>query len=93
MSTLPPPVFQGTAVSCKCIYQHPPKKCSGSARVAASKEVSRAARSATPGGPPLQGIKLVALSTPEASLVRLAPLVGHLAVWEPLPNVSHWVLP
>ncbi len=22
----------------------------------------------------------------------LVPLVGHLALWEPLPSVSHWVL-
>ncbi len=34
-----------------------------------------------------------ALSTPEASLKRLVPLVSHLAVWEPLPSVSYWVLP
>ncbi len=46
-----------------------------------------------PDGPPLQSTELEALSTPEASLERLVPLVGHLAVWEPLPNVSHWVLP
>ncbi len=44
-------------------------------------------------GPPLQGTKLAALSTPEASLERLVPLAGHLEVWEPLPSVSHWVLP
>ncbi len=46
----------------------------------------------SPAGPPLQGTELAALSTPEASLKRLVPLVGHVAVWEPLPNVSHWVL-
>ncbi len=32
-------------------------------------------------------------SLPEASLKRLVPLVSHLAVWEPLPSVSYWVLP
>ncbi len=47
----------------------------------------------SPAGPLLQGNELAALSTPEASLKRLVPLVGHLAVWEPLPSVSHWVLP
>ncbi len=43
-------------------------------------------------GPPLQGTELAALSIPEASLEILVPLVGHLALWEPLPSVSHWVL-
>ncbi len=46
----------------------------------------------SPAGPPLQGTELAALSIPEASLERLVPLVGHLALWEPLPCVSHWVL-
>ncbi len=54
---------------------------------------SRAARSAVPCRPPFQGTVLAALSTPEASLERLVPLVGHPAVWEPLPSVSHWDLP
>ncbi len=40
-----------------------------------------------------QGTELAALSTPEASLKRLVPLVGHPAAWEPLPSVSHWDLP
>ncbi len=47
----------------------------------------------SPAGPPLQGTELAALSTPEASLKRLVPLVSHLAVWEPLPSGSYWVLP
>ncbi len=47
----------------------------------------------SPAGPPFQGTELAALSTPEASLKRLVPLVSHLAVWEPLPSVSYWVLP
>ncbi len=41
----------------------------------------------SPAGPPFQGTELAALSTPEASLKRLVPLVSHLAVWEPLPSV------
>ncbi len=45
-----------------------------------------------PAGHPLQGTKLVAQSTPEASLERLVPLVHFLAAWELLPNVSQWVL-
>ncbi len=44
-------------------------------------------------GPPLQGTELAALSTPEASLERLVPLVGHPTAWEPLPSVSYWDLP
>ncbi len=47
----------------------------------------------SPAGPPFQGTELAALSTPEASLKRLVPLVSHLAVWKPLPSVSYWVLP
>ncbi len=47
----------------------------------------------SPAGPPFQGTELAALSTPEASLKRLVPLVSHLAVWEPLPSVSYWDLP
>ncbi len=37
----------------------------------------------SPAGPPLQGTELAALSTPETSLERLVPLVGHPAAWEP----------
>ncbi len=46
----------------------------------------------SPSGPPLQGTELAALSTPEASLERLVPLVDYLAAWKLLPNVSEWVL-
>ncbi len=69
------------------------QKCSGDGRLATPSGVSRAARSAVPCRPPFQGTELATLSTPEASLKRLAPLVSHLAVWEPLPSVSYWVLP
>ena len=47
----------------------------------------------SPAGPPLQGTELVALRAPEASLARLVPLRGHMAVWESLPSVLHGVLP
>ncbi len=47
----------------------------------------------SPAGPPFQGTELAALSTPEASLKRLVPLISHLAVWEPLPSVFYWDLP
>ncbi len=46
----------------------------------------------SPAGPPLQGTELAALSTPEASLERLVPLVDYLAAWKLLPNVPQWVL-
>ncbi len=32
------------------------------------------------------------VSTPEASLERLVPLLDYLAAWKLLPNVSQWVL-
>ncbi len=39
---------------------------------------------------PLQGTELVALSTSEASLERLVPLVDYLVVWKLLPNMYRW---
>ncbi len=69
------------------------QKCSGAGKLATPSGVSRAARSAVPCRSPFQGTVLAALSTPEASLERLVPLVGHPAAWEPLPSVSHWDLP
>ncbi len=46
----------------------------------------------SPAGPPLQGTELAALSTSEASLERLVPLVDYSAAWKLLPNVSRWVM-
>ncbi len=69
------------------------QKCSGAGRLATPSGVSRAARSAVPCRSPFQGTELATLSTPEASLERLVPLVGHPAAWEPLPSVSYWDLP
>ncbi len=40
----------------------------------------------------LQGTELAALSTPEANLERLVPLVDYLAAWKLLPTVSRWVM-
>ncbi len=37
------------------------------------------------------GTELAALSTPEASLERLVPVVDYLVAWRLLPNVSRWV--
>ncbi len=47
----------------------------------------------SPAGPLLQETEKATLSTPEASLEILVPLVGHLAVWKPLSSMSLWVLP
>ncbi len=55
------------------------RKCSGAGRLATPSGVSRAARSAVPCRPPFQGTELAALSTPEASLERLVPLVDYSA--------------
>ncbi len=94
ISLLTLPVFQGAAVSSERFSQSlPPSNVAelgGSPPLRGSLEqLDRP----SPAGPPFQGTELAALSTPEASLKRLAPLVSHLAVWEPLPSVSYWVLP
>ncbi len=69
------------------------QKCSGDGRLATPSGSLEQLDRPSPAGPPFQGTELAALSTPEASLKRLVPLVSHLAVWEPLPSVSYWVLP
>ncbi len=94
ISLLTLPVFQGAAVSSERFSQSlPPRNVAelgGSPPLRVSLEqLDRP----SPAGPPLQGTELAALSTPEASLKRLVPLVGHPAAWEPLPSVSHWDLP
>ncbi len=88
------PVFQGAAVSSERFSQSLPLRkvveLGGLPPLWGSLEqLDRL----SPAGPPLQGTKLATLSTPEASLERLVPSVGHLAVWEPLPSITHWVLP
>ncbi len=94
ISLLTLPVFQGAAVSSERFSQSlPPRyvaELGGSPPLRGSLEqLDRP----SPAGPPFQGTELAALSTPEASLKRLVLLVSHLAVWEPLPSVSYWVLP
>ncbi len=76
ISLLTLPVFQGAAVSSEHLSQFLPPRLDR----------------ASPAGPPLQGTKLAALSTPEASLERLVPVVDYLVAWRLLPNVSRWVL-
>ncbi len=89
-----PASVQGAAVSSERFSQSlPPRNVAelgGSPPLRGSLEQPR---SAVPCRPPFQGTELAALSTPEASLERLVPLVGHPAAWEPLPSVSHWDLP
>ncbi len=94
ISLLTLPVFQGAAVSSERFSQSfPPRNVAelgGSPPLRGSLEqLDRP----SPAGPPLQGTEQAALSTPETSLERLVPLVGHPAAWEPLPSVSHWDLP
>ncbi len=87
------PVFQGAAVSSECLSQYfPPGDV---AELRASPPLRGSLEHLVrPSlvGPPLQSTELVAPSTPEASLERLVPLVGYLAAWKLLPNVSRWVL-
>ncbi len=88
------PVFQGAAVSSEHFSQSlPPRNVAELGCLPPLRGSLEQLDRPSPAGPPLQGTELAALSTPEASLSRLVPLVGHLVVWEPLPSVSHWVLP
>ncbi len=87
------PVFQGAAVSSKCFSQSLPP--GNIAELRASPPLRGSLEQlvqSSPAGPPLQGTKLAAPSTPEASLERLVPLVDYLAAWKLLPNLSRWVL-
>ncbi len=87
------PVFQGAAVSNERFSQSLPPgniaELRGSPPLRGSLEQLERP---SPAGLPLQGTKLAALSTPEASLERLVPLVDYLVAWKLLPNVSRWVL-
>ncbi len=61
--------------------------------VSSARKRSGAERLTTPfWGSLEQGTELAALSTPEASLERLVPLVDYSAAWKLLPNVSRWVM-
>ncbi len=93
ISLLTLPVFQGAAVSSERFSRSlPPRNVAelgGSPPLRGSLEQLDWP---SPAGSQLQGTELAALSRPEASLESLVPLVGRLALWEPLPSVSHWVL-
>ncbi len=93
ISLLTLPVFQGAAVSSEHFSQSlQPKNVAdlgGSPPLRGSLEqLDRP----SPASPPLQGTELAALSTPEASLERLVPLVDYLAAWKLLSNVSRWII-
>ncbi len=82
ISLLTLPVFQGAAVSSELFSQSlPPRNVAelgGSPPLRGSLEqLDRP----SPAGPPFQGTELAALSTPEASLKRLVPLVDYSAAW------------
>ncbi len=68
------------------------RKRSGAERLATPSGSLEQLVQPSPASLPLQGTELAALSTPEASLERLVPLVDYLAAWKLLPNVSQWVL-
>ncbi len=93
ISLLTLPVFQGAAVSSEHFSQSLPPgnvaEVRGSPPLRGSLEQLERP---SPAGPPLQGTELSALSTPEASLERLVPLLDYLAAWKLLPNVSRWVM-
>ncbi len=93
ISLLTLPVFQGAAVSSEHLSQSLPPgnvaELRGSQPLWGSLEQLERP---SPAGPPLQGTELAALSTPEASLERLVPVVDYLVAWRLLPNVSRWVL-
>ncbi len=93
ISLLTLPVFQGAAVSSERFASLPPRNIAELGGSPPLRESLEQLDRPYPAGPPLQGTELAALSTPEASLKRLVPLVSDLAVWEPLPSVSYWVLP
>ncbi len=59
------------------------QKCSGDGRLAPFRGSLEQQYRPSPAGPPFQGTELPALSTPEASLKRLVPLVGHPAAGSP----------
>ncbi|MCJ8738081.1 hypothetical protein PDJAM_G00031590 [Pangasius djambal] len=92
LPTLPPMVLQGAAASSEHLSQSPPRHVAvlgGSLPLRRSPE--QLVRS-FPAGSPLQGTELAPLAAPEVSLERLTPLVGYLAAWKLLPNMSQWVL-
>ncbi len=89
---LPPSVLQGTAISSEFFFQLPPRNVVVLRGSLPLKVCLEQLYRPPPAGHPLQGTKLVAQSTPEASLERLVPLVHFLAAWKLLPNLSQWVL-
>ncbi len=68
------------------------QKCSGAGRLATLWGSLEQLVRLSPAGPLLQGTELASLSTPEASLERLVPLVDYLEAWKLLPNVSQCVM-
>ncbi len=87
------PVFQGTTVSSEHFSQSlPPRNVAELGGSPPLRESLEQLDRPSPASPPLQGTELAALSTPEASLERLVPLVDYSAAWKLLPNVSRWVI-
>ncbi len=90
ISLLTLPVFQGAAVSSEHFSQFfPPGNV---AELRGSLSLWGSLKWPSPAGSLLQSTELAALSTPEASLERLVPVVDYLVAWRLLLNVSRWVL-
>ncbi len=68
-------------------------KHSGAEKLFTPLRVSRAARSAVPCRSSASGHWASRSKYTRGQSWRTVPLVGHLAVCEPLPSVSYWVLP
>ncbi len=84
-------MFQGAAISSECFSRYilPGNVAELRASPPLRESLEQLVRPSA-ADPPLQGTELAALSTPEASLERLVPLVD--CAWKLLPNVSRWVL-
>ncbi len=82
-------VLQGTAISSKSFSQLLPGNI---AALRGSLPLKTCLEQPSPAGYPFQGTELAVQSIPEATFVRLVPLVHFLAAWKLLPNVSQWVL-
>ncbi|CAM4607827.1 unnamed protein product [Leuciscus chuanchicus] len=94
LPTLPPPVFQGAAVSGEHISQGPAGNVVASGCPPPLRRVLEQSVRSFPAGAPLQGDEPTTQQqhNPETSLERLVPLVKSLTAWKLLSNVSRWVL-
>ncbi len=93
LPTLPRTVFQGAAISSEHTSQSSARKRSGAEMLATPSGVSRAASSAFSCRCAVPGYQTVRSDYTRGQSPETGSLSRHLAVWEPLPSVSHRVLP